>query len=57
MFSKKIIELAEKLACDEIAIKALHEVSRLRKKDKDSATKKMCESIDVDVLLRGTGSQ
>ena len=51
------MELSEKLVCDEIAIRALHEVSRLRKKDKESATKKMCESIDVEVLLRGTGSQ
>lgn len=52
-----LCDLAEKLVDDPKENNALKEVSRAREQRREQAAKKLCESIDLDVLMRGTGSQ
>ena len=57
LFNMKLNELQETLKNDGTGSNALRLVSENREKAREQAAKKLCESIDVDVLLRGTGSQ
>ena len=55
-FTMMLKDLAEKLINDATESTALKEVSRAREKNQENAAKKLCDSIDMDVLRRGDGS-
>lgn len=57
LLSTKLEELTETLLNDGTGSNALHEVARIREMDRERRQKKLCESIDIEVLQRGTGTQ
>ena len=57
LLSTKLEELTETLLNDGTGSNALHEVARIREMDRERRQKKLCQSIDIEVLQRGTGTQ
>mmetsp|Transcript_43704 Transcript_43704/g.57903 ORF Transcript_43704/g.57903 Transcript_43704/m.57903 type:complete len:162 (+) Transcript_43704:521-1006(+) len=57
LFNMKVDELAETLKNDGTSSSALREVAKQREQEREKAGKKLCQSIDVDVLIKGTGSE
>ena len=57
LLSTKLEELTETLLNDGFERNALHEVARISVMDQKRRQKKLCESIDIEVLQRGTGTR
>jgi len=56
MFNMKLKEQIELLQADSITTKALHEIAAQREKKLMNACMKLAKQIDIDVLLKGSGS-
>ena len=56
-FNQMLSDLAEKLVNDPKESTALKEVSFAREQRREQAAKRLCESIDLDVIVAGTGDE
>jgi len=57
LFSTMLTDLAERLVTNSTGILALGQVAKMNSKKHEMAEKKLCSSIDIEVLLSGTGSK